>query len=240
MLFYILLLIFGCSTSKITVQNKSYTSETLVIQKLSDHVYQHISFLQTQSFGKVPCNGMIVVDNGEAIIFDTPTDNAASLELINWVESNLKCTIKAIIPTHFHADCLAGLDVFHKHKVPSYAFQSTITLATLNNSSIPENGFDSHLELQVGKKKVVAEFVGQGHTKDNIIGYFPDEETIFGGCLIKELGAGKGYLEDANITDWSLTVTKLKQKYPNTKTVIPGHGKIGGIELFAYTINLFK
>ncbi len=63
---------------------------------------------------------------------------------------------------------------------------------------------------------------------------------MFGGCLIKESGAGKGNLEDANTTDWSLTVTKLKEKYPTTKTVIPGHGKSGGTELLDYTIQLFQ
>lgn len=31
---------------------------------------------------------------------------------------------------------------------------------------------------------------------------------MFGGCLIKELDAGKGYLGDANVADWSSTVEK--------------------------------
>jgi len=32
----------------------------------------------------------------------------------------------------------------------------------------------------------------------------------------------------------------VKEKYPKVKTVIPGHGQTGGIELLDYTINLFK
>ena len=87
---------------------------------------------------------------------------------------------------------------------------------------------------------MVAEFAGEGHTKDNIIGYFPSENVMFGGCLIKEIRAGKGNLEDANVNDWSATVEKIKQEYPKTKIVIPGHGKYGGTELLDYTIKLFQ
>lgn len=83
-------------------------------------------------------------------------------------------------------------------------------------------------------------FFGEGHTKDNVVGYFPEAEAIFGGCLIKESGAGKGNLEDANVAAWSATVKKLKRSYPRAKTVIPGHGKSGGRELLDYTIKLFE
>jgi metallo-beta-lactamase class B len=232
--------ILGCNPKRVAESNKSHKSETLVIEKISAHVYQHTSFLDTQDFGRVPCNGMIVFDKNEAIVFDTPSDNRTSLELIDWVETHLNCKIKAIIPTHFHGDCLGGLEEFHGHGIPSYANNLTIKIARSNNSPIAKNGFDNLLELKVGTKKVFVEFFGEGHTKDNVIGYFPYEKIMFGGCLIKELSAGKGYLEDANINDWSLTVAKLKEKHPDTKIVIPGHGKSGGTELFDYTIKLFE
>ena len=48
--------------------------------------------------------------------------------------------------------------------------------------------------------------------------------------MLKEIGAGKGNLEDANVDDWAATVEKLKAQYPDTKIVIPGHGKSGGTE----------
>ena len=106
--------------------------------------------------------------------------------------------------------------------------------------SKPIKEFDNRLKLSIGDEKVYAEYFGEGHTQDNIIGYFPKDNAIFGGCLIKRLGASKGYLGDANTDLWSGTVRKLKLKYPNAKIVIPGHGKWGGTELFDYTIKLFK
>lgn len=236
-------LILSCIlTNCLQANNKKeiYKSEILLIYKLSDHVYEHISYLDTKSYGKVSCNGMIVSSNAEAVIFDTPTNDAASLELIEWTTKELNNKIIAIIPTHYHEDNLGGLNEFHKHGIPSYAYQKTIQITKEKNYPQPQHDFDQLFELKVGNEKIVAEFLGEGHTCDNIIGYFPAENIMFGGCLIKALGSGKGNLEEANPEDWPESVKKVKSKYPETKTIIPGHGESGGTELFDYTIKLFE
>ena len=234
----LIFLFLGCKTAK--VSNKSYSSPNIAIEKIGENVYRHTTFLQTESFGKVSCNGMIVFDKNEAVIFDTPVYDTMSAELIKWVGDSLHCQVIAIIPTHFHADCLGGLNEFHRRGIPSYASNLTIKAASLKKSAIPQNGFDNVLELKAGRKKVIAAFLGEGHTRDNIVGYFPSEKVLFGGCLIKEINATKGNLEDANVNDWSETVTKLKAKYPDTQLVIPGHGESGTTALLDYTIKLFQ
>lgn len=234
----LVLLISACKSVK--VSDKSYTSANMTVQKVRENVYRHTTFLQTESFGKVSCNGMIVFDQNEAVIFDTPADDTTSAELIKWVGDSLKCKVIAIIPTHFHADCLGGLNAFHQRGIPSYASNLTIKAAKLKNYAVPQNGFDNVLELKAGRKKVIAGFYGEGHTRDNIIGYVPDENVMFGGCLIKEIDATKGNLEDANVTDWPATVMKLKANYPETEVVIPGHGESGSTALLDYTIKLFQ
>ena len=218
---------------------QSYISETLLIERISERVYQHTSFFDSESFGNVPCNGMIVVSEGEAIVFDTPTSGAVSLELIDWVEDQLHCSVKAVVPTHFHQDCLAGLDEFHRRQIPSYGYRRTIDLARQNGSTPPQNSFYQPLNLPVGDQEVNIAFVGEGHTKDNVVAYFSAENVLFGGCLVKEVGAGKGNLEDANVDAWPITVAQLKERYPAVKIIVPGHGKRGGSELLDYTCTLF-
>ncbi|MGB5435279.1 MAG: subclass B1 metallo-beta-lactamase [Maribacter sp.] len=231
-------LLLGCKTTHWV--NLPHESGNLVITRATGHTFIHTSYLNTEKYGKVPCNGMIVMDHNEAIIFDTPTDRVASAELIDWIQNQNGFKIKAVIATHFHEDCLGGLDTFHTHHIPSYALNRTIDLAKKEAIALPQNGFESRLELKVGRKKVIGAFWGPGHTEDNIIGYFPSEKVMFGGCLIKTQGAGKGNLNDANVSEWSNTVLKLKDEYQQTEIVIPGHGKTGGIELFDYTMALFK
>ena len=88
-----------CSRKTATTEEDVYKSETLVINRISEYVYQHISYLDFEGYGKVTCNGMIVTDKNEAVIFDTPTDNDTSRELIDWVSKTLKCKITAVVPT---------------------------------------------------------------------------------------------------------------------------------------------
>ena len=217
-----------------------YKSDKLIILQLAPNSYQHISYLKTNDFGNVPCNGLVVIDHKEAIIFDTPTDDKGSEELILWLTENQKCKIKAIIPTHFHDDCLGGLGIFEKYQIPSYANEKTIALAKENDSILPQNGFKDSLSLALGNEKVSVKFVGEGHTVDNVVGYFPKDEIMFGGCLIKELGATRGYLGDANLKAWSSTVLEVKAHYPKVKIVVPGHGDAGNQKLLDYTSRLFK
>ncbi|HLO79537.1 MAG TPA: subclass B1 metallo-beta-lactamase, partial [Chitinophagaceae bacterium] len=208
-----------------------YKSNDLIITQIDENSFEHTSFLQTNDFGNVPCNGLIVRNKKEVIVFDTPTKDKSSEELIKWIKETLHCKINAIIPTHFHDDCLGGLLAFDQHGIPSYANFKTIELAKANNLVVPKNSFRDSLILKVGDENIIAKFFGEGHTKDNVVGYFPGDNILFGGCLIKEINAGKGFLGDANLTDWSGTVEKIKQAYPNLKTVVPGHGEYGNQKL---------
>lgn len=237
-----LILQSGCNPQKNQAFKPSviYRSDDLIITQISENTFEHTSFLQTNDFGKVPCNGLIVRNGAETVIFDTPSNDKDAEELIGWVQEKLHCSINAVIPTHFHNDCLGGLQAFHNHKIPSYAYAKTIELAKKNHYAVPEHSFADSLRLKVGQEYATARFFGEGHTRDNVVGYFPEEHIMFGGCLIKEMDAGKGYLGDSNISEWSATVEKVKRQYPDVKTVIPGHGDYGDLKLLDYTIALFK
>lgn len=219
-----------------------YESDNLIIKRLSDHIYEHTSFLATNDFGKVDCNRMVVVNEGEAVVFDTPSDDVGSRELIDYLEKDLQCRIKAIIPTHFHEDCAGGMEVFHESGIPAFVGERTITLLENGGKvfSAPVERFADSIALDVGGELVYARYFGEGHTKDNVVGYFPGDEAVFGGCLIKAAGATKGNLADANTAEWSETVRRVKRAYPGARIVIPGHGKSGGTEVLDYTIALFQ
>jgi len=237
-LFFLLALILvPCKSQKTDIV---YSSETLKIVSISENSFVHVSYLNTNDFGKVACNGLVYMKNHEAIVFDTPTDSEVSQELLNWLVDNKKSIVKAVVVNHFHIDCLGGLQAFHDSEIPSYANSETIELAKNDGAVIPLLGFDIKNELEIGGKKIINRHFGAAHTKDNIVSYIPDEKMIFGGCMIKSLNASKGNLEDANIEEWSNTIQKIKDEYPNLKTVVPGHGAHGNTELLDYTIELFK
>jgi metallo-beta-lactamase class B len=217
-----------------------YQSNNLRIEQISKNTYLHISYLDTESFGKVACNGMMVIDKGESIVFDTPSEDSVSRELIHWLTLVKKTEIKAVVVNHFHVDCLGGLGAFHAYNIPSYSNQLTIDLAKEDQVKVvPIRAIDTNQKLQIGNTEIKNHYFGEGHTKDNIVSYVPSEKVLFGGCLIKAIGAGKGNLADANIEEWAKTVTKIRAQYPLLKKVIPGHGMPGGIELLDYTVEMF-
>ncbi|MEO8824172.1 MAG: subclass B1 metallo-beta-lactamase [Ginsengibacter sp.] len=235
----------GFTTSK-EIKSKGmdtvvYQSQNLILRRVSPHVYRHISYLNTNDYGKVECNGMVVVNGGKAVIFDTPANDSSSEELIHFINKDLNSIITAIIPTHFHNDCVGGLKTFGEHHIPGYASAKTIEILNNENNQNASllKSFSDSLILDIGGEKVYAKYYGEGHTKDNIVGYFPKDSVLFGGCLIKELNASKGFLGDANLDAWPATVLKVKQKYPEAKVVIPGHGMPGGTDLLDYTMALF-
>ena len=217
-----------------------YETDDLKIERLSANTFVHISYLDTKTYGKVACNGMLIVNDGEAVVFDTPTTEKASAELIAWIRGIANSKVKAVIATHFHEDCLGGVKEFHREGILSYASNQTIELLRKNKLVLPKKGFEKYMQLTVGDKKVICEHPSAGHTIDNVIGYFPFEEIMFGGCLVKSVGAGKGNLQDANVHEWPKTIQKLKEKYNTLKWVVPGHGLSGGPNLLEYTIQLFK
>ncbi|MEO9853961.1 MAG: subclass B1 metallo-beta-lactamase [Reichenbachiella sp.] len=238
-LFAVLILVCSsCSEKKESAV--IYSSDQLKIHSIDEGVYVHEAYLQTESWGKVGCNGLIYVNQNEAVIFDTPPDTVATKELIAYVTDQLNAKVIAFVPTHFHDDCLGGLSVVHPLGIVSIANQLTVELASENEETAPLMGFDTEFSLPVGDQEVLMKYVGEGHTRDNIIGYVPSKQVMFGGCLIKKMNASKGYTGDANLEEWSNTIEKIKSEFPEAKIIVPGHGSWGGRELLDYTSELFE
>ena len=216
-----------------------YKSDNLKIIQISPKSFIHISYLQAKSFGKVACNGLIFIDNKEAFILDTPTNIEASEELIQFITSTNKATIIGVLANHYHVDCLGGLAAFHDKNIDSYARFQTISLVDTNEFERPKIGFRDSLLIQVGNETIQNQYLGEAHTIDNIVSYIASEKLLFGGCMIKCIGAGKGNLADANVDQWPITVEKVKMKFQNAQKIIPGHGPHGDRTLLDYTIEKF-
>ncbi|MCP9234914.1 subclass B1 metallo-beta-lactamase [Lewinella sp. JB7] len=216
-----------------------YQSPSLEIHSLTPTTFVHVSYLEVEGYGRVACNGVLYVSGSEAVVVDAPTDDAATSALLSWIDTALQARVTAVVATHFHEDCVGGLGAFHARGIPSYALHETIDRATAGGNPVPRHDFDSTLTLTVGEHPVINRYFGPGHTTDNIVTYVPEGEVLFGGCLVKSWGAGKGNLEDADVSQWSATIERIREAYPNVRHVVPGHGPAGGPELLDFTIDLF-
>lgn len=228
--------LFG--SCKKEAKDLSYNSSSLTIDKISEHCYIHTSYLQTESFGKVECNGLITIKNDKAFIYDTPTSDSVADEMIQLLKSK-GITIEGVVCTHFHVDCLGGLTSFHNSKIPSYAQERTIERAKKDSLEVPLNPIRDSLFLKMEGLSMSFYYPGKGHTEDNIVCFVHDDETLFGGCLVKSVGSGKGNLADADTSSWSGSIKNVMKHYPSIEHVVPGHGEAGGRDLLLYTEKMF-
>ena len=215
------------------------TTKDVELEQLRPGVYLVRDYLSTQDFGLVDCNGLVYVANGEALVIDTPHTEALAEVLLTRIETELKAKVTGVVIGHTHADSMGGLAAFQKAGIPSYSSRAAQALAKEQNLPIPTAGYDERLDLRVGGKTVRCQYFGPGHTVDTAVTYLVDEKVLFGDCLVKANGASKGWLGDAKVSEWSNTVRKVREAFPDVEMVVPGHGKAGGKELLDYTIELF-
>lgn len=223
-----------------TAQAHYTLSPDLEITQITAFAYVHSSYSESETYGRFSSNGVIYADSGKAIVFDTPVSPEQSRILLDWLQDSMKFEVLGVVVNHFHVDCLGGLEEFHKRKIRSISHRKTQKLAKQAGNPVPEIGFVRSLDLQVGAQLIVCKHLGEAHTKDNIITWFPGENMLFGGCMVKSLKSGKGNTADANLTEWANTIKLIQESFPGLKIVVPGHGKTGDASLLDYTVEMFQ
>lgn len=209
----------------------------LKIKKLSDNVYQHVSFKSVEPWGLIGASGLVVVNGTEAHIIDTPWTTLATKELVEWIKAK-GLTIKSTVVTHFHSDASGNLPLLNDLKIKTYATSLTNKLLKSNKLETSSHEISSNaFELVDGVVSVF--YPGAGHTEDNIVVWLPKEKILFGGCFVKSLHSKNlGNTEDAVISEWASSIQKVISRYPDIKLVVLGHGKVGDMSLLTHTQEL--
>lgn len=211
------------------------------LKKLADGVWLHTTYQFMEDYGRVPGNGLLVVDGTNGVLVDLPWTNEQAALIFDWAKKELGVDIEAVIPTHSHSDCIGGLAEAHRRGAKSYAHEKTAAFAREKGEPVPQVTFKENLEVNCGSIKLIADYQGGGHTVDNIVVWLPARKILFGGCMVKSLYSKTlGYTKEADLKNWPRTLRKIKTKYSQACLVIPGHGDPGGLELLDHTLELLK
>ena len=107
------------------------------------------------------------------------------------------------------------------------------------NRTVPKNGFAKTKILKSRDVIVKLDYLGGGHTSDNIVVWIPSHKILFGGCMVKELDAKNlGNTKEADLRSYPKTLKRVLKNYTDAKIVVPGHGKPGNLQLIKHTIKL--
>lgn len=207
------------------------------IHPLTEHIYRYIC-----SNYETPSNGLIYLDKNEAIMIDAPDGAGITDSLLNWITRDKKSIVKAVVITHWHAqDRMGGIMPVKQRHIPSWCSEQTAEIAEEKGLPYPDHSFHDSLTLKAGNGNLFCWFPGSGHTKDNIVIWFPQEKVLYGGCFVKDMTAQNlGYTKDADIQAWPVSMRKVIKRFPDAKIVVPGHFNYGGKELLLHTLRLLK
>ena len=232
-IFLIFCIMINCIAQNIKV------SDDIELIRLSPKAYLHVSVSEMEGFGKVSSNGLILVDNGQAFLFDTPATNGQTQTLIAFIADSLNAKVSGFVPNHWHNDCMGGLEYLNQQGVKSYAHEKTVEIAKKEGLPLPEQKFKDSLSLKLNNTVIDCYYLGSGHSSDNIVVWIPSEKILFPGCMIKDIHSRTlGNTSEANVDEWLKTIQKVIEKFPTAEIVIPGHGQVGGKELLVHTLNL--
>ncbi len=210
------------------------------VEPLTKDFYVHISY-QLLGGSPFPSNGLIVKTSKGVLLVDTGWGEAATREVYKWVRKNLREKVKLCIVTHSHGDRASGTGWLQKKGVQVISTPLTAEKSAVQGYAKPEGTLSNDTTLIFNGLKVQTYFPGEGHTNDNIVVYFPEQQLLFGGCFVKSYVAfGMGNIADANMEAWADSVENMMRKFPNMKFVIPGHQAWDDGASLLHTIELIK
>ncbi len=175
-----------------------------------------------------PANGVIFERADGSVLIDTAYRPDQAETLLEWSKRNLASPIALAVATHFHNDRVGGIPALEKHNIPTLAHPRTCELARAQGSPVPQaiHGFKTKHRLVDGCELY---FPGAGHTRDNVVVWFPRQAVLAGGCILKSsTSKDLGNLADSVVADWGASLLRVSKMYPKPRIVIPGHGTIAG------------
>jgi len=216
-----------------------HIADDVVLHPIAPGVWVHTTYHDLPSYGRVPANGLLVVNGREALLIDLPWTDEQTAVLFDWVARSQGAAIRTVVPTHFHEDCMGGLAEAHRRGAASYALDQTIEIARQKNLPVPRIPYHLKTMVLCGRTLVLVTHFGAGHTTDNVVAWLPTQKILFGGCLIKSLDSQSlGNTTDGDLAAYPITLRRVQAAYPRVKIVVPGHGPWGGSELIEHTLGL--
>lgn len=217
-----------------------WISPNLGIQKLTPGIYLIKSWEDAKKDKVTDANHLLVVDQQDIVLINTPWTNSNTRILLDWINKEFNRPVSKVIITHFHYDCSGGAAEIRKSGITTYSLDKTKYLLRSDSMNIAVTFHDS-LDIPLQTLHLNLTYPGEGHTRDNIVVWIPEDQILYGGCLVKSNAAiDLGNVKDAAIKAWPKTIQKLQNRFGNARIIIPGHYEIGDTSLLRHTLELLK
>ena len=200
------------------------TQSPLVIQHLKGDFYIFITYNYYKG-ERISANGMYLLTNKGAVMFDTPWDSTQFQPLLDSIKIKHHKDVVMCIATHFHGDRTGGLEYYRQHGVRTYTTEQTDELSKKRGMKQAQFLIEKDTAFSIGQYRFETFYPGRGHAPDNIVIWFPKQKVLYGGCLVKSASdTDLGNLGDADVNAYATTVSKVQQHCTKPDYIITGHG----------------
>jgi len=214
--------------------------EGMVISELKTNFYICTTFKPIDG-NPFPSNSMYVITDKGAILIDTPWNEYETAPLLDSIWKRHHKKVILCLVTHSHDDRTAGLDILNQKGIPTYSSIQTKILSIDKQNKLAAFCFSCDTTFQIGQETFQTFYPGEGHTKDNLVIWFPEEKILYGGCLVKSIQTNNlGYIADANLLQWPAAIEKVARRFPDAAYIIPGHMDWHSKKALKHTLKLLN
>ncbi|MGQ5640557.1 MULTISPECIES: MBL fold metallo-hydrolase [unclassified Streptomyces] len=187
-------------------------------------------------------NAGLITDGAEAVLVDTAATRARALRLRQEALRIAPAPPRLLVNTHFHGDHTFGNCVFPEATVVGHErARDDVVAAGLHLTGLwpdvcwgeldvvpPQLTYRDRMTVYAGSVRVELLHFGPAHTTGDTVVWLPEQRVLFTGDLVMSgvtpfcpMGSVSGSLE---------TLRELRAL--GARVVVPGHGPVGGPELF--------
>lgn len=242
--------LIACEKSGITPKKMAGSDNFLVelqkdypitLSKIADGVWVHTSNYTLPGQSPIPVNGLVIIEGDDVILADAAWGELATVSLLEKIKTETGKRVTKLITTHHHADRTMGVDAAERAGVEVFTHPDTPNLAARAGWPVPNTSVAALKEpksrIKVGSVEVA--YPGHGHAQDNLVVYVPSANILYAACLVRGAESSNlGNTDDADFKLWAESLAWIKATYPNTKTVVPGHGKGADLRLIDKTLGM--
>ena len=175
-------------------------------------------------------NSGILVTDSVVVVIDTKMGKDAE-DLYNLARQTAGPKRIIVINTHYHGDHVKGNHFYAGDRIYIAGYDKAFLEKEVEAANMPDFIVHDSLTLNLGNETIVLYDMGQAHTYHDMIVYLKKRKMLFSGDLIfHDINPVLKRNSGADVEMWIAVLGKIQKKL-DIKTLVPGHGKVGGKEL---------
>ncbi|HEU5333323.1 MAG TPA: MBL fold metallo-hydrolase [Actinocrinis sp.] len=223
-----------------TITRTAPTTER--VQEVADGVYAYVQ----SDGGWCLNNAGIIADRGECALIDTAATEERARRLKRAVHRVSPNPPRVVVNTHFHGDHSFGNFVFAESAVVIAHERCRTEMAAAGlhltglwpdvcwgeiSLALPALTYRDRLTLYVGGVAAELVHIGPAHTTNDTVVWLPDRGVLFAGDLA--MAGATPFVAMGSVSGSIEAIRQLREL--GARTVVPGHGPVGGPELLDRT-----